>query len=359
MIKIKAMDFKDIIKQMGERVARLKDQIQTEEATKNAFIMPFIQSLGYDVFNPLEVVPEFTSDIGIKKGEKVDYAILKDGIPVILVECKWWGTDLNLYDSQLLRYFHTSKAKFGLLTNGIHYRFYTDLVEANKMDEKPFLEFDITNIKEQQINELKKFHKSYFDINTIFSSASELKYVNEIKTILNNELVSPSEDFVKFFVYGVYQGQATKKVIAQFTEIVKKSYNQFISDIINERLKTALDKENAKEQEQIKAEEEAKKDEPEIVTTQEELEAFFIVKSIVHSAIEPNRIFYRDFQNTFSVLVDDSIRQTLCRFYFKENKKIIGLIDSEKKEQKYDLKTLNDIYNYSEQLCDSVKRFIK
>ncbi|MEI6854441.1 MAG: type I restriction endonuclease, partial [Bacteroidota bacterium] len=232
------MDFKDQIKQLGERVVKLKNQITTEEATKNAFIMPFIQVLGYDVFNPLEVVPEFTSDIGIKKGEKVDYAILKDGIPVMLIECKWWGANLDLHDSQLLRYFHTSKAKFGLLTNGIVFRFYTDLIDANKMDEKPFLEFDFTNMKEQHINELKKFHKSYFDANFIFSSASELKYENEIKVILNRELNNPSETFVKFFIGQVYQGRATEKILAQFTEIVKKSYNQFISDSINDRLKT-------------------------------------------------------------------------------------------------------------------------
>jgi len=135
------MDLKDQLKQIADRVTKLKDQILTEEATKNAFIMPFLQCLGYDVFNPLEVVPEFISDIGIKKGEKIDYAIFKDGKPTILIECKDWRQNLNLHDGQLLRYFHVSKAKFGLLTNGISYRFYSDLVEPNKMDEKPFLEF--------------------------------------------------------------------------------------------------------------------------------------------------------------------------------------------------------------------------
>ena len=145
------MDFKDELKQLGERVTKLKDQIQTEEATKNALIMPFIKALGYDVFNPLEVVPEFISDIGIKKGEKIDYAIFKDGVPTLLVECKHWAQNLNIHDGQLLRYFHVSKARFGLLTNGIVYKFYTDLVEPNKMDEKPFIEFDITEIKDTQI----------------------------------------------------------------------------------------------------------------------------------------------------------------------------------------------------------------
>ena len=173
------MDFKDAIKQLADRVGKLKDNIQTEEATKNAFIMPFINALGYDVFNPLEVLPEMTCDIGTKKGEKIDYAIMKDDQPILLIECKHWKQDLNLHDNQLLRYFNVSKAKFGLLTNGIIYRFYTDLKEPNIMDDKPFLEVDITDLRDNQIEELKKFHKSYFDVDNILNSASELKYMKE------------------------------------------------------------------------------------------------------------------------------------------------------------------------------------
>ena len=216
------MDFKDSIKQLSERVIKLKDKILTEEATKNALIMPFIQCLGFDIFDPTEVIPEFVADIGIKKGEKVDYAIMKNELPIILIECKWWGENLDLHSTQLFRYFAVSKARFGLLTNGLIYRFYTDLVEPNKMDEKPFLEFDIRDIKETLIEELKKFHKSYFDIDLIVTTASELKYSNEIKSIILNELKSPTDNFVKFFINQIYFGRATEKVVSQFAEIVKK-----------------------------------------------------------------------------------------------------------------------------------------
>lgn len=121
------MDFIDQVKQFAKRVEGMKDTIQTEEATKTSIIMPFFSLLGYDVFNPNEFIPEFTADVGIKKGEKVDYAILSDGSPVILIECKWIGEPLEKHDSQLFRYFGTSKAKFAILTNGLIYRFYTDL----------------------------------------------------------------------------------------------------------------------------------------------------------------------------------------------------------------------------------------
>lgn len=354
------MDFKDQIKQLGERVVRLKDQIQTEEATKNAFIMPLIQALGYDIFNPLEVVPEFTADIGIKKGEKVDYAIIKDGQPIILIECKWWGENLDVHNSQLFRYFHTTKSKFGLLTNGIQFRFYTDLIEVNKMDEKPFLEFDFTNMKEQTISELKKFHKSYFDLNSIVNSASELKYSGEIKNIMTNELNAPTPNFVKFFLRQVYSGQATEKVMIQFTEIVKKSLNQLISDIISDRLKAALVKENVTEIEQVKVtEDNSKEDDNKIITTVEEMEGFFVVKSILRTKFDSNRVFYRDFQNFFSILLDDSIRQTICRLWLNGEKKFISFIDQNKKETRYEINVLDDIYKYSEQIIDASEKFLK
>lgn len=118
--------------------------------------MPFVNALGYDVFNPLEVIPEMDCDLVKKKGEKIDYVIVKDGLPIILIECKYWKQDLSLHDTQLKKYFVASKARFGILTNGIRYLFYSDLIDQNIMDDKPFFEFDITDIKEYQLEELKK-----------------------------------------------------------------------------------------------------------------------------------------------------------------------------------------------------------
>ena len=117
------MEFKDLIKQLGEKVLKLRDQIQTEEATKSAFILPFIQSLGYDVFNPIEVVPEFVTDYGAKNVEKVDYAILKDNVPVLIIECKHHVENLDKHYTQIHKYFHITKARFALLTNGVQYNF--------------------------------------------------------------------------------------------------------------------------------------------------------------------------------------------------------------------------------------------
>ena len=355
------MDFKDQIKQLGERVTKLKDQIQTEEATKNAFIMPFIQALGYDVFNPTEVVPEFISDIGLKKGEKIDYAIFKDGSPTILIECKHWAQNLNIHDGQLLRYFHVSKAKFGLLTNGVVYRFYSDLVAANKMDEKPFLEFNINEIKDNQIEELKKFHKTVFDAESITNTASELKFMNELKQLIQQELINPTPDFVKHLAKQVYPSVVTAKVLEQFTNLTKKSIQQHISDLITERLKTALTKEDeeTKKQEVVQALEIAKLEDGKVITTEEELEGFMIVKTILRQKISASRITYRDAQSYFAILLDDNNRKTICRLYLNGNKKFFVTLDDQKKEVKIEIHTLDDIFKYSEALLKTVENYDK
>lgn len=192
------------LKQVGKRVADLSQSITNEEQTKNAFIMPFFQALGYDIFNPLEFVPEFTADVGIKKGEKVDYAIILDGEPQILIECKSITENLTKHDSQLFRYFVTTKSKFGILTNGREYKFFTDLDEPNKMDTTPFLTIDVTDIKENQFTEIIKFHKENFDIDNIVSSASELKYLNNLKAFLTENITTPSDSFLRYLTSEIY-----------------------------------------------------------------------------------------------------------------------------------------------------------
>jgi hypothetical protein len=357
------MDFKDAIKQVSGRVEKLKENLQTEEATKNALIMPFIQALGYDVFNPLEVVPEYVCDIGTKKGEKIDYAIMRDGKPIILIECKHWKQDLTLHDNQLLRYFHVSNAKFGVLTNGIVYKFYTDLETANRMDEKPFLEVDITEIKNNEIEELKKFHKTYFDIENILSSANELKYTRELKEVINKEFTNPTPEFVKLIAKQVYDGIITPKLLEQFTVLVKKSATGLINDTISDRLKFAL-KAEISETENIPdattENETAPSDgaESRIITTPEELEGFYIVKSILRQYIAIDRITYRDTISYFGILVDDNNRKPICRLYFNSDEhKRIAFIGEDKKETRHPIKALDDIYLYSEILIGAVSKY--
>jgi len=351
------MDFKDQIAQLASRVEKMLIQIQTEEATKNALVMPFIQILGYDVFNPFEVNPEFIADLGIKKGEKVDYAIMKDGEPTILIECKHHLENLDPHNSQLFRYFHTTKAKFGILTNGLVYRFYTDLVEKNKMDITPFFEFKLTEIKEAEMAELKKFHKSYFDVDSITNTASELKYLNELKTLLNKEIANPSESFVTYFTKQVYPNMLTSRIKEQFAPIIKRSFNQLISDAINDRLKSALNQEKEKDAVEAAKIVDVLIDEPAsgIITTEDEMESFFIIKSILREATDPKRITYRDALSYFAILLDDNNRKTICRLYLN-TKKYLVVLDENKKEIKHEIQSLDDLYQHAGLLNEVVMK---
>lgn len=359
------MDFKDSIKQLADKIAQLKDGILTEEATKNAFIMPFINTLGYDVFNPLEVIPEMDCDLVKKKGEKIDYAIMKEGSPIILIECKHWKQDLSLHDTQLKKYFVASKAKFGLLTNGIRYLFYTDLEDRNIMDEKPFLELDITELKDYQLEELKKFHKSYFDIDNILNSASELKYSNELKKIFAEEIVNPTPEIVKYFTKKVYDGIITAKVQEQFSELVKRAISSYVNELISKRLKTALNSEEQREASEtiigspeIEQTENAAVAGDGIETTQEELDGFNIVKAIVRKAVDVSRVIYRDALSYCAILLDDNNRKPICRLYFNsKTKKYISTFDRDKKETKHEITDLNDIFNFEKELCEVINAY--
>lgn len=358
------MDLIDKILELSAQAPRQLDYISTEEATKNAFVMPFIQALGYNVFDPTEVVPEFTADVGIKKGEKVDYAIMQDNKAIILIEVKSAKTDLSqVHASQLFRYFTVSEARFGILTNGIEYRFHTDLEKANKMDEKPFLIFNMLDVDERLINELKKFTKISFDVDNILSSANELKYKREIQQLIDAEYNNPSDEFVRLLTKQVYSGQLRQSVIEEFTEIVKQAFRGFINDKIASRLQTAIESETSTQETQaVEPEEESSESTVEqedgIETTQEEMDGYYIVKAILREIIDAERIAMRDVRSYCGILLDDNNRQPICRLHFNRTQKYMGLFDEDKNENRVPIEKLDDIYKYADQLKKTVKYYM-
>ncbi len=350
------MELHSQLKGLAEKVDQLKDKIDTEESTKHAFTLPFINILGYDTFNPIEVMPEFTADLGLKKGEKVDYAIFQSGNPILIIECKHWKQNLNVHNSQLFRYFHVTKARFALLTNGIQYKFYTDLEQPNKMDEKPFLEFDITKLKESTVKEIEKFHKSKFDVSSIVDNASNLKYTREIKSLIDQEIIEPSQDFVKLFANKTYNGRLTSKVLEEFTDIVNKAFNQIISERVNDRLNSALNKEQEKQQAEEQVEEQQKS---KVETTEEEMEGYQIVVAILRRKIGKDRIVHRDTQSYFGILLDDNNRKPICRLHLNGGVKYIGLFDQDKKETREKIETVDEIYRFEKQLLNTIEFYDK
>ena len=356
------MDFIEELRNLSARIEKQKDLIQTEEATKNAFVMPFINLLGYDVFNPAEVVPEFTADVGVKQGEKVDYAIIKDDEVIMLIECKKYGEDLSdVHTSQLYRYFSVVHARIAVLTDGVMYRFYTDLEEKNKMDSKPFLDFDMLDIQQALVNELKRFTKPAFNLDETLTAASDLKYTKEIKQMMAEQFESPAEDFVRFFLSSAYSGLKTQSVVQQFTDIVKRALNQFLNEQINQRLQSAIatgTSTDPPEIDEVDTDEFEDEDvELRIVTTEEELEGFFTVKSIVREVVAPERIVHRDTVSYMTVVLDNSRVKQICRLYFNSSTKYLGLVNEDGQRERFEIENIDDIYNYAEQLKAITQRY--
>lgn len=355
------MDLKIKLEQLHQKVIGLKDQIGTEEATKNAFVMPFIQILGYDIFNPTEVVPEHVCDIGTKKGEKVDYVIKNNDEPIFIIECKHWKESADAHNSQLHRYYHVSKTRFGVLTNGIVYNFYTDLEKPNIMDEKPFFTINIEDLKDSSIKILESFTKKDYNLESILDSAEALKYIKAIRKEFEKEIENPSDELVKLLVNRFFEKPLTANRMISFKEYAKKALTTSINESISFRLKSALSINEQIEQ----REDDVKTSQPihetsdsKIVTTEEELEGFQIVKAILREKIPSSRIAYRDTLSYFGILLDDNNRKPLCRLHFNTANKYLEIFHNGKDAgEKVLLNSLDEIYNYRNQLHQTLENY--
>ncbi|MDR6446561.1 hypothetical protein J2794_002673 [Paraburkholderia terricola] len=355
------MDFIDQVRGLASRVGLAKDLLQTEEATKNAMVMPFIQLLGYNVFDPLEVTPELIADVGTKKGEKVDYAVLKEGRPIMLFECKKSGGDLHInHASQLFRYFHVTEARFGVLTNGVVYRFFTDLEKPNKMDEKPFFEFNILDFREQDVDELKKFAKATFDVETILTTANHLKYTRSIQNTLSDWMTNPPEEFVRLasaeFLVGKHFKNSVKDL---FTQVTRQAFQQLVGDKINERLKGAMTPEQGLPLTTQVIEAPSESGEA-FVPSQIELEAFQIVRAILRPVVKPSRVYIRDAASYCAILFDDNNRKPICRLRFNnESRLVVGFFNENKEEERVPIASLDQIFDFDDRLKACVAAYLK
>ena len=356
------MSFADRLAALAQRAPTLIDHLATEEATKNALVMPFIAALGYDVFNPQEVVPELNADVGVKKGEKVDYAIKQDGEVIVLIECKTAGVNLSEANmSQLFRYFTVTKARIAILTNGIHYRFYSDLEEPNKMDARPFLELDLLDVREHHVAEVKRLAKGSFDLDRMLDAASELKYLRELHRVLGEQFEDPDLDLVRFLYLKVNpEGRFVASAREQFSELVPKAFQQFISERVSTRLRSALAQESvglsAPEDETAEPESEQLPDDG-IETTEEEMEGYHIVKAIVRQVVAASRIAHRDTKSYMGILLDDNNRKPICRLHFNWTQKYISTFDAEKNATKHEIESLEDIYRFADELKEAALRY--
>lgn len=365
------------LKELASIINATRKEVKTEEATKTSFILPFIASLGYNIHNPLELIPEYIADFGIKKGEKVDYCIKSDGKPIIIVEAKHHTENLDRHGSQLSRYYTQTKSKFGILTNGIEYRFFADFERSNVMDEEPFFTFNIQSFDEKDVEMLKNFRKNSFDIFAVSSIAEQMKYSSQIKNRIKDLLHKPDDDFIRYLLTDIHKGKKTQQLVDKLRPIVEESLKFVVDEIMTERFSEAIKNNKSSEEQQVEIEEpkdavnndENNSAKPQsesekviinqINTTKEELEAFFNVKYILRNIIPWNKLHYRDAKNYFSILYDNKNYKWICRLRVEKANKYIILPDGTPSGKSYPLDGLNGIFAYADELIESAKRFVE
>lgn len=363
---------KAAIDEIGNRANRQRRNLATEEATKQALVLPLLQTLGYDVFDPEQVVPEFTADYGLRNAEKVDYAILRDGNPVMLIECKKVGDPLDVARaSQLARYFAMTPARIGILTDGIVYKFFSDLDAENMMDADPFLEIDITNMDQRDIQALGCFAKNTFDLDEARSTASNMKHIAGMKSYLAQMYSQPDEDFVRLLTRRVFSGPLVQSRMEYFTGVTKLAFHEFVNDLISDTLRRATDivssgsnpaDEPEPSQQETEVNDLPQDDTKGIFTTVEELQGYELVKAIVSDVVDPDRVVIRDTKSYCGILLDDNNRKPICRLHFNvQNRKGLSIFgtgrdDMRRREETiHRIESVNDIDQFAEQLRDTVR----
>ncbi|MDP1735948.1 MAG: type I restriction endonuclease [Caulobacter sp.] len=340
------MDLATRLAELQKRTIEHREVLLTEEAAKTALVMPFLQALGYDVFNPSEVIPEFTADVGTKKGEKVDYAIRMDSKISILIECKPSSSDLNINNAgQLFRYFSVTDARLAVLTNGVTYQFYSDVERPNRMDDRPFFTFSMDALKPTDARTLEKFNKASFDIDLIVQEAGNLKLQTLLRKELEKEFADPSQEFVRIMAARVYGGRFTSAVKENFGKLLTGAIATYVRDLVTDRISSAL-----KVSDPNREDEAPESGDIAVVTTAEELSGFHIVQAIASRMVNPKRIVMRDAKSYCAILLDDNNRKTIARLHFNAlTAKYFGTF-TDKDEERHLISDLTEIYQFEKQI---------
>ncbi|MGL5067339.1 MAG: type I restriction enzyme HsdR N-terminal domain-containing protein [Sarcina sp.] len=331
---------KDKLFEISNNIMEIKSNIITEEATKQALILPFFQVLKYDVFNPVEFVPECAADFGVKKGEKVDYAIKLESEIAILIEAKSCNVKLDKHAGQLSRYFNNASAPIGILTNGVEYRFFSDIEASNRMDEEAFCIINMLELKDSDVEFLYRFLKGEFSEEKIREIAHDLKERKKIKDIINHELEDPSEELISVIMSSVNNKRKTGAYFSKYKPMVK--------DMLDEKIKeVAIDKITNEITEPLDI-----KPINKVVTTEEELVAYGIILGLLGEYIDVGNICYKDTESYFNILLINNVRRWICRLFLNGSKKYIMFPDN---SEKILMDDIGDISKHKERILNSLK----
>lgn len=352
------MEFNQKVRDFVKQCEAKLPHINSEEGTKVALVLPFLRTLGYDTTDPCEVSLEFTADVGIKKGEKVDIVVSVNSQPTFLIEVKPYGSDLSVHDTQLFRYFTATNANFAILTDGITYKFFSDLESTNKLDRQPFLEVNLLEADDAQLARLQQvFDKKTLDLTELPSVARDLKFTNKIKEKAKEEFRNPGDEFVRFWLKDAWSGRLTQKIVDEMRPVVRAALNQYVNEMINDRLRSAMEQgDDTQPEEKDEKEPVVSGSKDSKVLNDEEFEGYYIIKSIVRRDVDPNRLTYEKTTSGISVRLDNKLRQWLCRLRMGKLKKCVDVNDEGDTRE---ISNINDLFELEDRLRDAVRKFAK
>ena len=296
------------------------------------------------------------ADIADRKGERVDYALQIDDTPVILIEAKVVGTPLDKVPAQLARYFNVvQSARFGVYTDGIRYLFFSDLVQSNIMDTQPFLVLDLREAIDPSIAiEIQKFTKSDFDAARILLSASRLKYVNALHIELKREFESPSVSLTKLLMGYVLEGRQTATKVEEFQIYTREAISQLVKSLVRERLTSALQTQN-----NVPEPEREPEEGDGIVTTQQEMDAWIIIRSMLRGIVGAERITMRDRKTVCLILLDDNGRKPIIRLWLDGNRYKIGIPQSNGSDDVHTIDSISALGDHRDAIREVTQSYLQ
>lgn len=320
-------EFISKIHKHAEHIKKVAEHCTTEETTKQALILPMLDILGFNAYDPTKVQAEYRAEYrGVKSTDRIDYALMLNGEPVAFIEAKSYGEELSNHEGQLERYFNSAtNVLIAAITNGVEWRFFTDLNEKNTMDEDPFLVVDFSKLEESQISRLYHFRRDGFKPDHLKEIAEESVYLNLFTDTIRNNLREPGIEFLRFIAR---QSEIRRQLNAGFLEsiapIVKRAVGSAISDMVVSGLSA---KQEPEKQEHIVEvdiyADQVDADNPKIITTYQERQIYDFTKSLLPEV--EDRLISRDTESYFTVLYDGKTNRWLFRYYGDRKEPIIVL----------------------------------
>ena len=384
------------IKELADRIPEIL-RLQPNEAQTNQWLVePFIEALGYRISDPTQVERESTADYGPRQSYKVDYVIKSEGVPIIVIECKKASESLRgrngqlNHTGQLSGYFGATVRKIaeaggkkeliGVLTNGLTYLFFTDQVDPNIMDGSPFWEIEVRSLDSKALEQLGRIERGHFNAENAVKGASELNYIAKMKETLTKHYnlqdgnrAKVDDGFVNWLIRPLLP--ANSRMTDEFKEMAQKALVDFVEELVVGRLRgsqqsvapSAEEADPSQEPDELPegSNEETPEETSTVITTDEELEGYEIVKAIVGEVVDPDRVTIRDAQQYCAVLFEDNNRRPLCRLHFNRSQKYLGVFDGSRNssgaliEKRNPISSPADIHNFADALKETAQRYLE